>query len=320
MGRHRLVLESEPTLYSSVSLHSVIQQLYDLNTGVIGQGVDRHERPHKPVLLLAVLELMDHGAETGRVVWSGELRDAFKRIFAVVRKRDDQASPQLPFRYLASDGFWTPVLLEGGTRRSLTWEPRIKEPGEVFAELSPELATLLADRQNRQWIRERLVSRYFSAHRAALLGPAVSESRTVEPSASGVEKQRARSAVFREMILRMYGYRCAACGLDIGFGSLPMGLLEAAHLVPFAETQNDHPTNGMALCRNHHWAMDSHLIAPSLEGVWRCSRRVIPRRSRGEQELSALDGLEVITPKDEVYQPAEVGLRYRWQKMLEAQG
>ncbi len=76
-----------------MSLHSVIQQLYDLNTGVIGQGEDRHERPHKPVLLLAALEIMDQGAETSRVVWSDELRAAFKRIFAVVRKRDDRSSP-----------------------------------------------------------------------------------------------------------------------------------------------------------------------------------------------------------------------------------
>ena len=303
-----------------MSLHSVIQQLYDLNTGVIGQGAERHERPHKPVLLLAALELMDRGAETGRVVWSDDLRASFNRIFAVVRKRDDQASPQLPFLYLKSDGFWTPVALESGDRRALTREPRVKEFGDVFAELSPELARLLADAQNRQWLREALVSRYFAEHRGALLEPVLLEPCAAEAPATYGEPQPGRSAAFRKKILEIYGHRCAACGLEIGFGSLPMGLLEAAHLVPFAETQNDHPTNGMALCRNHHWAMDSYLIAPSLEGVWRCSRRVIPRRSRGEQELSALDGLEVITPNDEVYQPAEVGLRYRWQKMVEAQG
>lgn len=303
-----------------MSLHSVIQQLYDLNTGVIGQGAERHERPHKPVMLLAALEIMDQGAETSRVAWSDELRAAFKRIFAVVRKRDDRASPQLPFYYMKSDGFWNPIVRRDGARLALSWEPRVNEPGEVFAELSPALVALLGDPQNRQWLREALVSRYFAEHRAALLGKTLPEPCAAEGLADYGEPQPGRSAAFRKKILELYGHRCAACGLEIGFGSLPMGLLEAAHLVPFNETQNDHPTNGMALCRNHHWAMDSHLIAPSLEGVWRCSSRVVPRRSGAERELSALDGLEVITPKQEVFRPARTGLEYRYQKMREAEG
>jgi len=53
-------------------------------------------------------------------------------------------------------------------------------------------------------------------------------------------------------------------------GHLP----KAAHLIPFNLSRNDKPTNGMALCPNHHWAMDRHLIAPVPDrkkraGVWR---------------------------------------------------
>ena len=33
---------------------AAIEVLYRLNTGVIGTGACRHERPHKPVMLLAV--------------------------------------------------------------------------------------------------------------------------------------------------------------------------------------------------------------------------------------------------------------------------
>lgn len=51
-------------------------------------------------------------------------------------------------------------------------------------------------------------------------------------------------------------------------------LVEEAHLIPFGESRNDKPTKGMALCPNHHWAMDRHLIAPCPDtkrraGVWR---------------------------------------------------
>ena len=30
-------------------------------------------------------------------------------------------------------------------------------------------------------------------------------------------------------------------------------IVDAAHLIPWSESQNDHPTNGLALCKNHHW-------------------------------------------------------------------
>jgi len=42
----------------------------------------------------------------------------------------------------------------------------------------------------------------------------------------------------------------------------------ATHLIPFSESRNDHPTNGLALCKNHHWAMD----------------RVMPSRFRPEDK------------------------------------
>jgi len=32
-----------------------------------------------------------------------------------------------------------------------------------------------------------------------------------------------------------------------------LSLVEAAHIIPFGESQNDKPDNGLALCPNHHW-------------------------------------------------------------------
>jgi putative restriction endonuclease len=37
----------------------------------------------------------------------------------------------------------------------------------------------------------------------------------------------------------------------------PPLLVEAAHILPFAEFHYDHPRNGIALCRNHHWGFDN---------------------------------------------------------------
>lgn len=54
-----------------VPLQEIIEKLYDLNVGVVGTGATRHERPHKPVMLLAVLDLIAQGkARAERIDWS----------------------------------------------------------------------------------------------------------------------------------------------------------------------------------------------------------------------------------------------------------
>ncbi|MCB9759426.1 MAG: HNH endonuclease [Alphaproteobacteria bacterium] len=75
-----------------------------------------------------------------------------------------------------------------------------------------------------------------------------------------------RSVAFREMVLEIYDHWCNASGLLVRPALPPLSLVDAAHLVPFAESFNDHPSNGLALCKNHHWAMDSGLIAPRRRG------------------------------------------------------
>lgn len=59
---------------------------------------------------------------------------------------------------------------------------------------------------------------------------------------------------FRFQVLQRYGSTCAMCGLSV------TDLIEAAHLVAWAETHNDDPRNGLPLCRNHHRALELGLV------------------------------------------------------------
>ena len=64
-----------------------------------------------------------------------------------------------------------------------------------------------------------------------------------------------RDPMFRERIIRAYGHKCCICELSLG-------VVEAAHIVPFADHRSDnHVSNGLALCPNHHELFDSGLIA-----------------------------------------------------------
>ena len=91
---------------------------------------------------------------------------------------------------------------------------------------------------------------------------------------------------FRRIVSENYDYRCAASGWRI---ILPEGrvMVQAAHLIPFAETRDDDPRNGIALAPTFHWALDACIYTrPRL-----CVARVQGAgRARGGQPAAARAG------------------------------
>ena len=159
-------------------------------------------------------------------------------------------------------------------------------------------------------MREAIVARYFP-WAAALLAPSLA-TKVDEPSAASEEPELAgRDGAFRKAVIRAYDFQCAACGLRIKIDELGITFVDAAHLIPFSASRNDHPTNGIALCKNHHWAMDNHLIAPTPEGVWRVSKKALAHRSAGERELLRLEEGAILVPAEPAYAPHPDGLKWR---------
>lgn len=67
--------------------------------------------------------------------------------------------------------------------------------------------------------------------------------------------RRYRASRFRGAVLSAYGRRCAFCGVQLG-------LLDAAHILPVSYPgSSDEVANGIALCKSHHYAYDSNLVA-----------------------------------------------------------
>lgn len=302
------------------SLDQAIERLYDLNVGTtpVEEGPP-HERPHKPLLLLAVLDLIDEGLATpDRIPWCLDLRERFKERFAVVRKHNDQCNPDLPFRYLAGDGFWQAIEADGST--PIRREIRVSDFGLAQARFTAGFDLLVAIPDNRRKMREALVTRYFPQHAGALLGQINNRQSTLHnPQSASLhedELEYGRSPAFRRKILEIYDHQCAACGLRIKLpAARDVSFIDAAHLIPFAEARNDHPTNGLALCKNHHWAMDRDIIAPGPDHHWHVSKLVDPRRSNGEKELHELAGKSVLLPKDPAFHPEDRGLQWRLGKL-----
>ena len=300
-------------------LAAAIERLYDLKVGTTPvQEGSPHEKPHKPLLLMAAFDLIDEGLATpDHIPWCQELRDRFTARFNLVRKHNDQNNPDLPFRHLAGDGFWAPVEADGIT--PVGRQILVSDIGKVFARFIDGFEVLVAIPEYRPKMREALVARYFPHHAATLLSPNP-QSAIPDPQFQHVaddDLEFGRSPAFRRKILEIYDHQCAACGLRI---KLPVAqdvsFIDAAHLIPFAESHNDHPTNGLALCKNHHWAMDRNLIAPCPDHHWRVSHVLDPRRSNGEADLLDLAGKKLLLPQDQAFHPAGEGLEWRCKQLI----
>ncbi|MCE9615534.1 MAG: HNH endonuclease [Lentisphaerae bacterium] len=304
---------------------------------------DQHEgrpRPHKAVMLLAVLSLADNGQLTeNRIFYGPELLELFKRFFAVVRGATDQCTPWNPFFYMKREGFWR-LHAHPGQEGALAGMGGPRGVGSLmanvaYASLDGELFGLIAQTACRETLRTAIIDRYFSAQRKALVGLCGEEREIGRVRENWREEQYqvgrgeadgapeiVRSAAFARTVRQAYDYRCAACGLRFLYEGIT--IIDAAHLIPFSETRDDSPQNGISLCKNHHWLMDCHLMSPGpgrsgdyAQPIWHV-KTGLNSRIEGQREVLALKNELVIVPADARLRPKKEALDRRMELLAEA--
>ena len=110
------------------------------------------------------------------------------------------------------------------------------------------------------------------------------------------------SSNFREFVLLGYGYKCAITKKAIvwkGFNNL-----EAAHIKPKAQAGTFLPCNGIALCRDMHWAFDKGFLTVSDDF------KVIIHEEVRHTFLGDFQGEEITIPVDAYFRPAQKFLQY----------
>jgi putative restriction endonuclease len=298
-----------------------------LNVGRVGN----HVRPHKPVMLLALLDLFEQGViKENKVTYSPELLELFGEYFEAVREPGDQPTPINPFFFLRSDKFWHHHPLPGqeAVLKAMQSPPGIKAFQAIsdYVYLDEELYALLRDRSARSALREAIIRRYFASKRTALESLIRSEAeiadyqRKLEDGTRAKENpavpEAVRDTAFSRIVRRAYDYRCAACGLRVVLEG-GLYIVDAAHLIPFAETHDDDPRNGIALCKNHHWAMDRNIIAPGTDMRWHVSK-LLDDRLEGQRELIRLDGRTILLPPEQRYHPRTDAIAWRERVLLQS--
>jgi putative restriction endonuclease len=260
--------------------------------------------PHKPLLLLVVLELAEQGQLPAEVLpLTPELAFRFCTYWSIVaRRRKRRPDVRFPFYHLKSAGVWTP-LTEAGKPAENRGEAR-------SARLPADLVAFARDPAFREQARRILIAKYFPADERAnlyaLVGLPVPSDEQVTQDANyqpPVDAQKqGREARFRLLVVGAYNYTCALTRYRLTTIS-GSSIVDAAHIHQFADSRNNDPRNGLALSKNAHWLFDN--------GLWTLTdeHRVVVAEGQfaeGGSEhhlLKQYQGEKILLPADPAFHP-----------------
>lgn len=268
-------------------MSSLLIQLTTLNREITKYG----KAPHKPILLLAVVDGFEKGYLKGRQIpISEDLLTSFHDYWKLLVNTQNEAHFYLPFYHLGSEksGFWQ-LKLYAGKEIPVTKSNSIKSYKALYqtveyALLSEDLALALQNPVQRNELKMALLERYFpdkasNLYKSPILysevikkdilyDPAENYARKVIRKfeqmnvAEREEELILRSHIFRKAVLEIYDGRCAISGMKLEFGN-NFSMVDACHIVPFADAQGDTITNGIALSPTLHRAFDRGLVSVS---------------------------------------------------------
>jgi len=260
--------------------------------------------PHKPLLLLVIMEMAEKGESASRVVtFSPDLAFRFSVFWSVVAQRRKQPPEvRLPFHHLGSSGMWQPLTEDD--------KPSPDKKLTTMIRLDPSFYDCLADQGFRERAQRVLIETepyFLPTKRLALqsmvnIKPITSEIHENE-DAYKASIQTGRDARFRiEVVVVAYRYTCGLTGYRMTTIDME-SIVDAAHIQEFHDSRNNDPRNGIALSKNAHWQFD--------HGLWSMNDdyRVLVNRDKfiedgvPGQRLADFEGRRIFLPSDPKYWP-----------------
>ena len=290
--------------------------------------------PNKPLLLLAVIELIEQGEiQENKIILSPSLAETFLKYWSKVTDRKSNIA--LPFFHLKSDGFWH-LHANVGYETALSVASQLKTASRIreviaYASLDDEFFILLTVPHDREVLRQTLIRTYLPdfkqeiediltekanirEYRQKLLQQ-VEDTFVIQKSAEPIQTEnQIRSAGFRQAIMGMYDYTCAVCELRIVTLD-GESVTEAAHIVPFNVSKNDDVRNGISLCKLHHWAFDKGLISLSETYKVIVSELMSEEGPRGWM-LNTLSNKFILLPEHNLLYPAQEALAWHREEVF----
>jgi putative restriction endonuclease len=287
---------------------------------------------YKPILLLSVVDLISRGIiNDNKIYISDELIKTFTNYWNVIGSAYHKGGLHYPFYHLKNEGFWylafTPHF--NGLRPKTT--KRLKETIE-YAYLDIELFNFLQDETSRKYLIDELVVAFFSENESDI-EVILKINETFDDQTVEIEKllksenadyeprwqlKRAaiRNAFFRKAIVYVYDSRCAFCGLKVT-KAINQNIIDGAHIKPFSQFYDNRIHNGIALCKNHHWAFDRGWFTIDEQ------YKIIVSEDLAEvspyaKPMKDFHGEKILLPNTEQYFPELEALQWHRQNIFQA--
>ncbi|NEU77103.1 HNH endonuclease [Hassallia byssoidea VB512170] len=300
--------------------------------GQISGSKYKEYSPYKPIFLLSIIELIENQQiSENKINIRGseyvELKEIFKRYQSILGgefKYKKYAFHQ-PFENLINDKnkdtgeqFWhlklkqeSPKIEEikdAEGRNRIKTEAKLKQLVE-YGRFDDELWEILQDTQSRNYLVNVLMDTFFSDETNSQIDDTLNtfdldaqkqNQEVTEPKNSDKQyskrKYVVRDSLFRRSIIHIYEYQCAVCRLNLNIKPVDIrsyiNIVDAAHIKPLSISYNNQLSNGISLCKNHHWAFDNGCF-----GIDDKNYSIVVSNKFSEECLTTVESLKIIPMK-----------------------
>ncbi len=241
--------------------------------------------PHKPVLLISVLQTFQNGVNNNqRIYITPELVALFISNWNSLVTTNHDCRFALPFYHLTSDKFWK-LIPNPGFENILHLSASMRSLANLnvavdCAFIDDALCTLMKDKKSNEILMQFLLDEYFPNSKGNFnniegaqqsIFDDIENKILKEPSEEyrqeikklleqkNEEEIFLRGSLFKREIPKIYNNTCCISGMKID-ATVNVSMIDACHIVPFSVSYDDTVTNGIALCPNLHRAFDRGLM------------------------------------------------------------
>lgn len=212
---------------------------------------------HKPILLLLLVSEVIHGHNN--LFHYKEIELGLTNLLKKYGLKNTKTyKPHYPFLYLASQ---TDLWCCNVNKENLLHPAAVnrREMRYAVGHFPAEFYAYLTSGKNALTIISILIHEYWpEAYHDDLLFDLEIEPVELIPRPPRIRRRKE----FVQEVLDAYECRCAICRQSIRLGDKLLGI-DACHLRPLEHNGADRITNGIALCKTHHWALDRGAISIS---------------------------------------------------------
>lgn len=292
--------------------------------------------PHKPILLLSIIELIEKELVSNNQIWvDAQLVGTFKENWLLLVTTAHQEDFTQPFFYLQNDkaegqGFWFLQPMPGCQINAHIKSVSVLAKVCKYVFVAQDLWLLLNDAVSRNFLRQVLLNCYFPVTQTHLANAKqqgqgylndqtldlLSESEVTYRHISKYTEEDVfvRNGLFKRLVPRLYQQQCSFTGMSLS-SLYKHNFIDACHIVPFSHSYNDKVSNGIALCPNMHRAFDRGLLSID-ENYQILVSEQLTEDIAHPYALTRLKGRQILLPQERNHYPVQEALAWHREQVF----